>query len=389
MKIAVVACLFALVALSTAKIGRVRLRPAPKPEGLHPIRRVALAIKSLQYKYGLVKVGKDAPEPLTNYLDVEYYGDITIGSPGQKFTVIFDTGSSNLWVPSAECNADDVACSDHTKYFSNHSSTYVKNGKKFSIQYGTGSLTGFLSQDTVTVAGITVKSQVFGEAVEQPGEAFVNAKFDGILGMAWPKISVDNVLPVFNNMVDQSLVDKPVFGFYLDRDEKGRLGGELLFGGTDPSHYIGELKFVGLSSETYWQFKMDKVMAGSETLCPNGCQAIADTGTSLLVGPQDDVDKLNKIIGARKEDDVWIVECSTLKTLPNITFVLAGNNFELTPQEYTIQQTADGQTFCLSGFQGLGDPANTLWILGDVFIGVYYTEFNINTKQVGFARSKI
>ena len=62
-----------------------------------------------------------------------------------------------------------------------------------------------------------MKSQVFGEAVEQPGEAFVNAKFDGILGMAWPSISVDNVLPVFNNMVDQKLVDKPVFGFYLDR----------------------------------------------------------------------------------------------------------------------------------------------------------------------------
>lgn len=53
--------------------------------------------------------------------------------------------------------------------------------------------------------------------MEQPGDTFVNAKFDGILGMAWSSIAVDKAQPVFNNMVDQNLVAKSVFGFYLDR----------------------------------------------------------------------------------------------------------------------------------------------------------------------------
>ena len=67
------------------------------------------------------------------------------------------------------------------------------------------------------VAGITVKNQEFAEAVTQPGTTFVDAKFDGILGMAWPEIAVDKATPVFQNMVAQGLVDKPVFGVYLDR----------------------------------------------------------------------------------------------------------------------------------------------------------------------------
>ena len=124
------------------------------------------------------------------------------------------------------------------------------------------------------VAGIAVKDQTFGEAIKQPGITFIAAKFDGILGMGYPTISVDGVTPVFYNMISEGLVDSPVFGFYLDRfvhttptkpslthtthrDEESNVGGELLLGGTDPSHFQGNLSYIDVSREGYWQFKLD------------------------------------------------------------------------------------------------------------------------------------
>ena len=81
----------------------------------------------------------------------------------------------------------------HRRYDSSRSSTYVADGTPFSLVYSSGKLRGFLSQDTVNMGGLTVTNMTFGEAMEQPGWAWVTAKYDGIIGE-------HVLLPVFNHL---------------------------------------------------------------------------------------------------------------------------------------------------------------------------------------------
>jgi cathepsin D len=342
-----------------------------------------------------VKYGAPVPTPIaiTDYEDAQYYGPIRIGTPAQQFSVVFDTGSSNLWVPSSKCPITVIACLLHSKYNSARSSTYQKIGTPFNITYGSGSMTGFLSEDTLQLGGLSVTNQVFTEATGLPGLTFDAAKFDGILGLAFQSISVDNVVPPWYNIISQGLVTDKVFSFWLSKNPNGASGGELLLGGIDSNRYTGAITNVPLTSQTYWQFKLDDILLRSASLgfCGStGCTAIADTGTSLIAGPTAHMRALNLKLGAITiTNGEAILDCKLIPAMPNVTFTLAGTEFSLSPKEYVLQVTSGNSTECISGFLGIDipSPPGPLYILGDVFISAYYTIFDFGGSQVRFARA--
>merc|ERR1711990_980865 len=165
----------------------------------------------------LVNPLNDDPVPITDYSDAQDYGQLTIGTPPQTLKVIFDTGSSNLWVPSKKTSTIHWNPL-HAKYDSSKSSTYIKNGTDFAIRYGSGSLTGFVSEDDVTIGNITVKKQLFAEATDEPGLAFKIGKMDGIMGMAWQGIAVNGIRPPWYDVVASADMQN-MFAFYLGKGD--------------------------------------------------------------------------------------------------------------------------------------------------------------------------
>jgi cathepsin D len=370
MKFATALVLLGVVALCAAEVQRIKLHKMKSRR-----QREREAHRSLPIS---PRFASDSPVSLTNDEDSEYYGSITIGTPAQDFLVIFDTGSSDLWIPSSSCTVK--ACETKNTYDSSASSTYVKDGKAFEIEYGTGSVSGTLAKDTVSLGGLAVTDQTFAETTKETNEYFGSSvPYDGILGMGYESIAESSAAPLFNNMYSQGLVSENIFSFYLNSDLTADEGGELILGGIDSSYYSGDINYVDVSKQGYWQFNMDSltVSGDSTTFCDGGCKVIADTGTSVIVGPTKEAKQINEDIGANA--NTGAIDCST-SGLPTITVTINGNDYPLEGSDYIIEQ--DGE--CYSAFEG-GDEGTIDWILGSPFIRAYYTVFDFNENRVGFA----
>ncbi|ORX99161.1 cathepsin D [Basidiobolus meristosporus CBS 931.73] len=325
---------------------------------------------------GVVSIASSKNLPLQNENDLSYYGEITIGTPPQKFTVILDTGSADLWIPSIACQG--AACLNHNRYNAKASKTHRAIGKNFTTQYGDYVVSGTVSEDVVDIGGLKIPKQRFGQATtEDDGFEYIVA--DGMLGLGFQGLSKTKQPPVFYNIAKDKSITDPVFAFWLG---KYPLGGELTIGGVDPNRYAGTIKYSPVVRQEYWEIKVTSITIGDKNIPLTVKSAAVDTGTTLINLPTKEALELHSFMGAQYTDDgKFIVPCD--KQYPVINFNFNGITFPLVSDDYIIR--ADG--FCISGFRAV-DYDRPVIILGEPFLRRYYSVFDFGKKRVGFAPAK-
>ena len=367
--------LVALLATTTLSIHKIELNRKPLT-----LKKYLKRANLNPYYEGVNAAG--AKIPLKSYFSVLYYGPVTVGTPPQKFLIDFDTGSSTFWVPSSECNSPN--CAPHNKYNHDKSSTYIKDGKEISLQYGIGADKGFVSIDNVDVGGLTVKALPFGEIIEMSPDQKNNPS-DGIMGLAWPSLSVDGLPMYINELYAQKQIDDHSFSFFLT-SKPSQDGSQLILGGVDPSLFVGNLNYHEVLYDTYWTVNINDIKIGGVDVTQGiYTTGIVDTGTTELVA--------STFIGKTITDQIGSagkVACNTIPGLPPIVLVLDGIEYSVPASNYILQITQFGKTECFVGVASgdLSFVADRAMIVGDVFLKTFYTHFDYGNRRVGFALAK-
>ena len=333
---------------------------------------------------------------LTDYFNNQYVGQISIGTPAQQLSVVFDTGSSDLWIPGRGCNE----CGHHATFDYTASSTYEplldKNGdlSKFEVDYGSGKVTGYQAKDSVHLGSLELDDVAFGEVVYEDRD-IQSFMMDGIAGLAFRGLSMVTK-PTLLELLHEQHPDVPyLFSLYLSNDpDDADRPSHLTFGDYDLGivgdnatwHYTPVIK-RGFGDFKYWTVKMTGMAvvstddASELDLCPSGCYAIVDSGTSGIAVPEESYDAL--VAAVTKGLNCRDITCYYAKSadFPALTFKLSPDNeFPMHAADY-VSCSRWGE--CVIKFQK--SSGSSYWILGDVFMEAYYTLYDVDNLRVGFA----
>ncbi|KAH8116621.1 acid protease [Phellopilus nigrolimitatus] len=370
----------------------IRRNPAP----LSPDRIAAIA-DGLRIKYGrptvgssLKKRGSTANIQTTNQQsDSSYFAPLTIGTPGQSFNVILDTGSSDLWVAGTAC----TECPQNTPLFdSSKSTSFTTSQQSIEISYGSGEVAGEVATDNVNMGGFSISGQTL-TLVTQITSGFLTAPVSGLMGLAFQTIAESKANPFAEALAQGNSFTTAEMGFWLTRFVNDPQATTLEPGASSP----GDIDFVDIPSgvtPSFWLLPLDTLtVQGQSVTIPTGNDALAaiDTGTTLVAGPTSAVEAVYAQIPNFQRQTgnlagffsfrASIQQCSTTV---NVTMNFGSRTWAISAADFNLGAVDSSGTQCLGGIFDL--DAGTTWVIGDTFLKNVYSVFRFSPPSVGFAQ---
>jgi len=361
--------------------------------------RVAVGVHS----HHLLNVTTELQDMMSEYTGFIGVGTAKGGGPAFEARVVFDTGSTNLWVASVLCK--EFPCSTKTakRFYDPEMSLsqepYIPAGQSsngdIDIMFGTGELKGPLHVDTYRVGPMEVKKQPFAMIRQMTGEVFESFPFEGILGLGFRSLSFAGIEPFFDRVIQQKLLMNNEFAFYLNADHA--LPSALLWGGIDKDLYEPPIRMFPVVQAHYWALELVDVKLGNLSLAGISDSArhvrrvILDSGTTYFTAPSD---MYGAILAQTPE-----APCSTVDNYAPLKYVLRttkGRLFELEVTQETYMIADETGDVCRPAFMKLdvNRKYGPAMILGEVFMRRFFTVFSRGDgrpeqAKVGIARARL
>ncbi len=311
--------------------------------------------------------------------DYSYFSTLKFGSSGKELYMLVDTGAANTWVMGSDCATE--ACEVHNTFGKSDSSTLKVSQDKWSIAYGTGSVSGVVVNDTVAFAGFKLDLG-FGSATTTSDD-FKTYPMDGILGLGRPKSNHLGVPTVMEALEDAKLLKANLFGVNLQRNADGATDGEVNFGAVDTSKFKGDLAYTdSVSTDGLWEIPVDDAGVDDKGAGITGRTAILDTGTSFVLMPPADAKKLHALIPGSQPDGAenWKIPCSSTVS---VQFTFSGKSYDVSHKDYVGTPDPADAKLCESNIIGHRAFGATQWLLGDVFLKNVYSVFDFDKDRIG------
>jgi len=332
------------------------------------------------------KLGLDM---LTKQHKLAYFGEIQMGTPPQNFSVVYDTGSGNLIVPSTDCTSE--ACLKHARFDRAKSQTiqtitckgqpvaWGAFGGAVTINFGTGHITGDCLQDNICMGGLCAVGG-FIASTEESSQPFASFRFDGVLGLALSSMAQSLDFSIMDRLTSRQLLKQPFFSVFLSEQDDET--SEITFGDVAQDHMASKLFWVPVGGTSgYWEVKIKDITLNEkkQSVCQD-CRVAVDTGTSMLAGPGEIISKLRSLLDVKSD-------CSNYGTLPKLGFIIGGHILSLNPPDYVGKQ---GDTYCTVSLMSLDipPPRGPIFIFGIPFLQRYYSVYDEPNRRVGFAVAK-